>query len=165
MTFPEFYSIIFIMNKVLLIEDSKTLANILMLRIETELNFETVWADSYSAAEKVITKEGHDFFIALIDLNLPDAPEMAALNFALSKEIPSVVITANFDENIRDMCSEKMLIDFVLKEGPYSIDYMVSLIQRIYLNKSVKILVVDDSASARAYIGGLLQVHQYNVIA
>jgi DNA-binding response OmpR family regulator len=62
------------MDQVLLVEDNHLFASILSKRIEEELNFTVQLASSYSQAVKFIEEDKNDFFLSLLDLNLPDAP-------------------------------------------------------------------------------------------
>jgi len=151
------------MDKILLVEDSKSFAMLIINSIKTEINCEVYWAASYSEAKDLVECEG-DFFIGLLDLTLPDSSKGEILDLTLTANIPSIVFTGNFNEEMRKMCWEKMVIDYVLKEGPRNLDYIVSLIKRIQSNREVSVLVVDDSATSRQFIERLLLIHQYNVL-
>ncbi len=151
------------MDKILLVEDSKSFAMLIISSIKTEIDCEIHWAGSYSEAEELVEREGN-FFLGLLDLTLPDSSKGEILDLALAENIPSIVFTGNFNEEMRKMCWEKMVIDYVLKEGPSNLDYIVSLIKRIRANREVNVLVVDDSATSRKFIESLLLIHQYNVL-
>jgi diguanylate cyclase (GGDEF)-like protein len=152
------------MNKVILIEDSKSFAHFCITNIQSRLEFEIEWADSYWSAEEILKERSSEFFIGIVDLNLPDADEGEAVDLVQSKNIPVIVITARYSERLSRICWDKMVIDYVIKEGIHNIDYLASLITRVYKNRSITILVADDSPSIRQYISRLLKVHQYNVI-
>lgn len=151
------------MDKILLVEDSKSFAMLIINSIKTEINCEVHWVASYSEAKDLVEREG-DFFVGLLDLTLPDSSKGEILDLALTANIPSIVFTGNFNEEMRKMCWKKMVIDYVLKEGPRNLDYIVTLIKRIQSNREVSVLVVDDSATSRKYIERLLLIHQYNVL-
>ncbi len=85
------------------------------------------------------------------------------MDFVLSKNIPAIVFTGKFDDNIRNNILFRKIVDYVLKRDPHSLDYIISLIRRIKRNQSIKVLVADDSSIARKNICGLLKVHQYKV--
>lgn len=150
------------MEKILIVDDSDSFTGLLKNRIESELDFQVIRAASYLEAEGIINNNG-EFFVGVIDSDLPDAPEGKALDLAIANEIPSIVITGGFDEEVRKICWSKRVIDYILKEGPYSLEYIIALIRRISLNRSTKILVVDDSSAVRKYIRALLEIHRYNV--
>ncbi len=152
------------MKKVILIEDSRSFAELLIENIGDLVKFDIEWADSYRSAEKRLEEGSGDFFLGIVDLHLPDAEEGKAIDLVQSKNIPVVVMTSDYSERLSRMCWDRLVVDYVIKEGIHNIDYLASLIKRIYKNRSISILVADDSTSIRQYITQLLMVHQYNVI-
>lgn len=152
------------MVKVLVVEDSKLFGYLVKKKIEAELNFEAQWVRSYSEAVKLINENDAGFFMALLDLNLPDAPRGEIVDYVLSRGIPSIVFTGVLKDEVRDVIWSKKVIDYVIKESSQSIDYVVSLIRRVYRNSSVRVLVVDDSQTSRHYLCDLLKVHRYQVL-
>jgi len=73
-------------------------------------------------------------------------------------------LTGSFDEEKRETLLNKGIVDYVTKEGRYSYTYAVNLINRIYLNQQIKVLVVDDSATSRNFITDILQRHLFQVL-
>ena len=66
------------MNKILLIEDSMMISRALSANIRKELNVEV--DSAYTLADaKARLAESHEYFAALVDLTLPDAPDGEAL--------------------------------------------------------------------------------------
>ncbi len=99
----------------------------------------------------------------LLDLNLPDAQHGEIVDFVLGKDIPSIVFTAQFEEEIRAQMLNKKVIDYVLKDSPSTIGYLVSLVHRIKNNMHTKTLVVDDSKSSRKHLVDLLRLQKLQV--
>ncbi len=151
------------MSQILLVEDSDFFGTIVKKEIETKLNFEVVWVKTYSETLKLLNDNKKDFFIGLLDLNLPDAGDGEIVDMVISKNIPSIVFTGEFSDEVRDHIWSKRVIDYVLKEGPHNITYLISLIRNIFRNKKIKVLVVDDSKFSRKQICDLLTVHRYNL--
>ena len=56
------------------------------------------------------------------------------------------------------------MIDYVIKEDPSSLDYVVNLVGRLWRNRDIKALVVDDSSTARRYTVDLLRLYQFIVL-
>ncbi len=152
------------MQKVLLIEDSRTFATVIKKTIETDLHFPVDWVSTYADAVRNIETHATEYFIALIDLHLPDALKGEALDLVLTQKIPPIVLTGKFGDEIREYIWSKKVVDYVLKDNPQSVDYVVSLVRRIYQNASVKILVVEDSTFSRKHLTQLLRVYQYQVL-
>lgn len=90
------------MNKILLIEDSQMISRALSTNISKELDVEV--DSAYTLAEaKARLATNHDYFAALVDLTLPDAPDGEALDEVLQWHIPAIVMTASFsEENVKN---------------------------------------------------------------
>jgi diguanylate cyclase (GGDEF)-like protein len=67
------------------------------------------------------------------------------------------------DEN-REWILSKNVIDYVIKESIGDVDYLVGLIRRCYYNRSIKVLVVDDSTISRRVIRQLLERQLFIVL-
>lgn len=152
------------MTQILVVEDSKLFGYLVKKKIESELKFEAQWVRSYAEAVKLINENDDGFFMALLDLNLPDAPAGEIVDYVLSRGIPPIVFTGVLKNEVRDLIWSKKVIDYVVKESSQSIDYVVSLIRRVYRNTSVAVLVVDDSQTSRRYLCDLLKIHRYKVL-
>ncbi len=152
------------MKNILLVEDSRFFGKLVKNKIREKLGFHVVWVERYGKARELLKKESANFFVALLDLNLPDAPSGEIVDLVLSHKIPAIVFTATIDDNVRKKMWSKRIIDYVFKRNVEDIDYIMDLIHRIYKNLSVSILVVDDSRTSRMLITGLLRVHQYRVL-
>jgi diguanylate cyclase (GGDEF)-like protein len=149
------------MNKVLIVEDSQSLSALLKRKIESFLGYEVVQA--YTLKETLACIEKDEFFVALIDLTLPDAPNGEAVDPIVGKMIPSIILTGRYDENIREEMQNKPIVDYVLKNTIEDIDYAIKMINRIHLNRSVQVLVVEDSVVYRKNIVSLLEMRQLTV--
>ena len=123
------------MSRVLLVEDSKFFGELVRKEIKAKLGLEVTWAKTYSYAKKLLKSRNPDFFVGLLDLNLPDAPMGEIVDLVLSKKIPSIVFTGELDEDLRGHFWSKRIIDYVFKQGYHDINYIVSLVNRIYLNR------------------------------
>ena len=159
------------MSRILVVEDSTVFANLVKKEIEAKLGMAVVLAKSYAETQKLLTdfEEEHffsedNFFVAVLDLNLPDAPPGKIVDLVRSKSIPAIVFTAEFENKTREMIWAKDIVDYVYKRGKQDVQYLVSLIKRIHSNRSIKILVADDSRTFRTKICNLLELHQYTVI-
>lgn len=153
------------MEKVLIVEDSKVFARILIRKIEDELFFDACWASNFEEARYLLEEnpDNNTFFVALLDLHLPDAADGRIVDYVISKGIPSIVFTGDVESEVRDRIWAKKVVDYVSKESPDSLDYLCSLVRRISLNKFVNILVVDDSSTVRNHLVRLLSAHEFIV--
>ncbi len=152
------------MAKILLVEDSTIIAPLILEKVEKELHHTVFWVESFAEAEELIENENHEFLMALIGLYLPDAPNGEIVDYVRDKEIPTLVFTGEFNEKIREKIWAKGIVDYIIKRGTHNLSYIVSIIQRIERNPSIKVLVVDDTKAHRDDLVALLEIHQYTVI-
>lgn len=152
------------MRKILVVEDSQFFASVVRKCIENLLGFEVVCAATYADAVKVLDNQLDQIFLALLDLNLPDAPDGEIVDYVVDRRIPVIVLTALFSEILRDSILSKDVIDYILKDSPSCLDHVVELIGRIHRNCTIKILVVDDSKTSRWQMSYLLGLHRFIVL-
>lgn len=151
------------MEKILLVEDSQLFSEVLRTKIVQELGFEVDCAADFATAQELIAGNP-GYLIALLDLGLPDAPTGAAVDLARDHNIPAVVFTGEISDDVQEFIWTKRVVDYVLKEGPHSVEYILALVSRIARNRETKVLIVDDSYVARQHLRNLLEVHLYQVI-
>lgn len=150
--------------KVLLVEDSRTYALALSRRLETELQLPIVVCQSLNELHEVVTEDRAAFTLAVVDLNLPDAPRGEAIDFTVQRRIPTIVHTASFDIETRNRIMERDVIDYVPKDSAYTLETVVATARRALCNRQIRILVVDDTAATRKLLTHMLKVQQYQVI-
>lgn len=150
-------------NALLIVEDSPIVAKILLHIAKQELHFVIKLAKTFAEARDVCDQHGQDIFAALVDLNLPDAPDGEVVDYTLEKKIPTVVLTGSIDNVRREKLLSKGIVDYVTKEGKYSYQYAVKAIQRLEKNQNIKVLVVEDSTTMRKHIVNLLSRHQFEI--
>ena len=148
---------------ILVVEDSQMFSRILKRSIETVEHFKVVIAESFAELKVILSENKYQFFAGLLDVNLPDAPNGEVIDYVLEHDITSVVFTGKLDENFRKKIYTRGIVDYVLKEGPSNVEYMVSLLKQLDRNRNLNVLIVDDSSSARSYIKHLLLIYQFNV--
>ena len=151
------------MNRILIVEDNKTLAKLIAKKISDSLEYEVDIAFSLSEAKLFLHK--YEYFITLLDMNLPDAPNGEIVDYVLSKEQHVIVLSGNIDKDFRKQMLNKNIIDYVNKRGVNDIKYIIQSIQRLEKNKEHKILLVDDSMVIRKQMKTLLENMYFKVIA
>ena len=151
------------MKKVLVVESSSFFGTVIKNRIQNGPNFDVIWARNLSETLKELNNPDNNFFAAVLDLDLPDAQQGEVLDKVIVKDIPAIVFTGNVSEQIREFVWSKKVVDYILKDDPNSIDYLIATLKRINKNSDTKILVVDDSPLFRKSISDLLKNHKYTV--
>ncbi len=152
------------MQKVLVVEDSPMVIKVLRHVLSGSELFQCDYAASLEAARALVEAAATPYFAALVDLNLPDAPDGEVVDYSLGLGIPTVVLTASFDAEKRQKLLAKGIVDYVTKEGKFSYDYAFGVLERLVKNQAIKVLVVDDSDTARNFVASLLRLHLYQVL-
>lgn len=151
-------------ERILVVEDNKGLAKLVAKKMEKEIDVEVVLAHSMAEAQAEIERNP-EFFLALLDLNLPDAPDGEIVDFMLDKNILSIVLTGNMDENTKKLFMHKDIIDYLVKDNINSVNYIIYAIDRLNKNRKTKVMVVDDSTPIRNEIKRILMYQQFEVFA
>jgi len=150
-------------EKILIVEDNKALSKLIVKKMESNLDFDIETAYSFEEAQNLVEKSS-DYFVALLDLNLPDAPDGEVVDMILSHKIPSIILTGSMDKDVREKILKKDVIDYVYKGNIDDVNYIFTLIERLHKNRDIKVMVVDDSIATRAQIKSLLQHQMFKVI-
>lgn len=150
-------------DRILIVEDNKTLAKLLCKKLEMSLDVEVDVA--YTLLEAKLFIKRYSYFLTLLDINLPDAPNGEVVDYVLSKEVPVIVLSANIDKTFRQNILKKNIIDYVNKGGMNDISYIIHTIQRLQKNRLHKVLVVDDSVVFRKQVSSMLRNLFFDVIS
>ncbi len=151
-------------NKVLIVEDSAVILKILKHLAKQDLILEPVFATSMEEAQALYQKHKDELFAGIIDLALPDAPNGEMVDFLLAEKFPVVVLTGSYNEERREALVKQGVVDYVVKESRYSYRYAINMLNRLYKNQQIKVLVVEDSKQYRKHIVRLLTAHKYQVL-
>jgi len=152
------------METVLIVEDTSFFGLMITDKLKAETTFESVWVRSMSEAVAVLNESGGNFFAAILDFNLPDAPCGEIIDEVTARHIPVIVFTSDLSEEVREMVWSKNVADYALKDDSQSLDYIISVLNRIRKNADIKVLAVDDSMLFRKILTDLLNIHRYNVL-
>ena len=143
-------------DTLLIVEDSFVQAKIIRKQFEVLTDFTILLASNLAEAEAQITAHKEELFAAVVDLNLPDAPNGEAVDLCRKHGCASIVLTASFDESLRQQFLEKRVADYFLKGSIDDIEPLTVSVQRLHTNRSVKALVVDDSGTQRHLVKNML---------
>jgi diguanylate cyclase (GGDEF)-like protein len=147
------------MGKILVVEDSETLLKYECLRLsetfpDVILNTATTLKE---AKEHLINNNPEDYYVALLDLNLPDAPNGEIVDMVSRYGIPIIVFTGTYDESLRRRILSKKILDYIVKSNSTNFDFALQLVKFIVNNRSSSILIVEDSTTQRVMLKGILQ--------
>jgi len=150
-------------EKILIVEDNKALSKLIVKKMNASLDFDIVAVYSFAEAKALVEKD-NDFFVALLDLNLPDAPDGEVVDMVLEYKIPSIILTGSMDKETRESILKKNVIDYVVKGNIDDVNYIFTLIERLHKNRGIKVLIVDDSIAQRAQLKELLKHQMFTVM-
>lgn len=150
-------------TKVIVIEDSQSLNDLLSQSIYSQLGIKVDSAKSLDEAIDLIILNKDSYIAALVDLNLPDAPNGEIVDAVISFGVRPIILTATISDDIHDEMLDKPIIDYVIKRNINEIQYVIDMVKRLNENFDRKVLVVDDSKTSRALIKSLLERHYFNV--
>ena len=150
-------------QRILLVENSRAFTTMLREAIEQQLELPVSVASSLAEAGELLNREG-GWFLVLTGLVLADGDRDQVVQYFVERGLPTIVVSGVYDEDLRKRVLQKDIIDYVLKNTPGSMDYLVWLVQRLDRNRRIAALVVDDSPSARGYAASLLELYGYQAV-
>lgn len=150
------------MQKLLIIEDSPLIQKVIKHIATTELKCQYDMVSTMAETVSLIDK--NNYFLALADLSLPDAPHGEVVDLLLAANISTIVLTASMNDVKRQKMLDKGVLDYIYKENRDSYLSAVKLANQIMLNKNSTVLVADDSKTLRNYICTYLRKLLYTVI-
>ena len=152
------------MAKILIVENSKAIAQLVASNIANKLDdIDLTIVNSLEKAQSAMQAE-RDWLVAVVCLNLPDAPNGEIVDAVQSHDIPVIVLTGTMSPEVRQTMLQKQVIDYVVKSNNNEIAYVANLVKRIAINKHVTILIVDDNRTEREFLRRLLEIQEFIVL-
>jgi len=150
------------MSKLLIIEDSVMMQKVIKHVATIELDCMFDIAASKEEANRLISC--NDYYLALADLNLPDAPNGEVVDTLLDAGIATIVLTASLDDVKKQAMLDKGVLDYIFKENRDSYFHALKLANQIHTNKEVTVLLADDSSMLRQHIRKQLEKMLFKVV-
>lgn len=152
------------MKKILVVEDNKMMGVLVSKRLQQDGQYDVTWLQTKEAAVNLLQAGKDNFFAALLDYRLPDAPKGEIVKEVVERGIPAIVFSGLMDEEVREHVWSYKVVAYVLKEDAHSLNYIITLLKNLQHNKHVKTLVVDDSKFFVRFFVNLLKVQQYQTL-
>ena len=144
------------MTQILLVDDDKFVLKVLSKLIKEKIEIETVLVMNFEELEKALKE--NTYLLSICDYHLPDAEHGEAIDFLIKNKVPTIVLTASYDEKLREEILEKGVIDYLVKGIPNITDHIIYAVSRALRNRKIKILIVDDSQADRALMKKILKI-------
>jgi diguanylate cyclase (GGDEF)-like protein len=152
------------MKKVLIVDDSKTILTLLEIELKKIADADLYFAEDYKSAVKLIRMHRGSFHAAILDLNLPDAPNGEVVKLANQNNIPAIVLSGTLNEDLKASIMKKDIIDFILKSDTSSVKFAVKSLHRILQNYDTQVLIVDDSKTYRHTLRESMEKIHLNIL-
>ncbi|WP_026187546.1 diguanylate cyclase [Ensifer sp. BR816] len=152
-------------KRLLLVEDSRMFAAALKHGLELTHGINVAHCASLAAVKAELAAAAQwAFSLAVLDLNLPDAPNCEALDFILANNVPAIVFTAAFNDRTRDQILKRGVADCIVKNEPESIERLIAAVDRVLTKGRTTALLVDSCAASRQELAGILRGGLFAVI-
>jgi len=151
-------------TRVLVVEDSKFFSHLVYKAVNERIGADVTTTFTFVETRDAVERATQPFNLALVDIDLPDAHNGEVVDWLAMHNIPCVVFTGMFSEDLRERLLSHKVIDYVLKDTPSSLDYLLNLVERLHRNRDCTILIVDDSKHFRKYLTDLLTSYQFQVL-
>ncbi len=147
------------MKKILIVQSRKCLSRTLVSQITSVIGLDVDVAETLHEAEILIQE--NSYILMLVDFDVQEDKEIET--FLSKVQLPAFIMIEQESEAVKLKFNRALVIDYVAKESPEVVTYLVKSIHRIYKNRSTKVMVVDDSDSDRAYMVKMAKNQLYQV--
>jgi diguanylate cyclase (GGDEF)-like protein len=148
------------MQRVLIVDDSKTIEARLANAIKNKIGCEIIQAPNRQLCFERLNKY-KTFDMAFLDLGLPDAPNGEVVDLVSKYDIPIVILTASQGKVDDKLTQTKGVIDYIVKDRAYAIEQATIVARRFMNNKNFRVLIVDDSKTFAYKIASIC--NRYNL--
>jgi diguanylate cyclase (GGDEF)-like protein len=150
-------------STILLVEDQITVAQVIASTLHQRLGCKVLIATTLAQVREILERKDLTFFAAVSDLHLPDAQGGEVIDFLIQAKLPVIAVSGNFDEEIHEELIRKGVVDYVLKGSINAYEYVAGLLERLYRNRNIRVLVVDDLESSREVLKAMLETQLLQV--
>ncbi|QOG12734.1 response regulator [Arcobacter sp. FWKO B] len=149
-------------KKILIIEDSKSINNILLTHFQS-VNFKGYQAFNLKDAKELLEKEEFDYCV--LDVHLPDGNGYEVLEILNKKDIKIFILTTEKDNQLKELSYKKGVIDFIIKDKDFfsKVKQLIQEIQQLEDNKNYSVLVIEDSFVVQQQLKDLLENRNFKV--
>ncbi len=144
-------------NRLLVVDDARSVLLSVQAALIEASNLSVDTAASLAEVRQLVDTNAGRYAAAVVDLNLPDAPDGEAVDYVLMQGIPVIVLTGNLNAEVRSAITKRPIVDYVIKQGLNAINVVCRDIVRLQRNLGRKVLIVDDNDAFMDYLTQLLQ--------
>ncbi|MDJ1636098.1 response regulator [Agrobacterium rhizogenes] len=149
--------------RILLAEDSNVFTSMISTKLKELLDINIEICRNFEELQLAYDKSSEPIRLAISNINLPGAEKGEALEYLIDLSIPTIAFTGTFLAGMRDELIAKDVVDYILKDNVFAVDLLVESICRFLTNHRHHVLIVDDSATARALLSSRLKRYNFRV--
>jgi len=150
---------------ILIVDDDPIIISLLRDKLLLKMkNLNILSAISYKEAVKHILDKTQDIDVSILDLNLPEVASGAIVEYAMKKNIPTLVLTASINDDLKNILLQNQILDYIIKGGKRGIDHAVDSAIRVLKNQGKHILIVDDSSVQLSKTVSILERMKFKIV-
>jgi diguanylate cyclase (GGDEF)-like protein len=150
---------------ILIVDQDPKIITLLQYKLLSKIpDLNILSALSYKEAVKHILDKEEMIDIAIMDLNLAGVASGAIVEYAMNKDLPTIVLTDKVVENFRDILTQNKILDYIIKGGKRGLEHAVESATRLLKNQGKHILVVDDSNTQLQVAAAILERMKFKVV-
>lgn len=152
------------MKQILLVEDSTMFGRVIKKRLESTFDFAVFWVKNLKETLNLLEQPESNFSMALLGMNLTDAPHGEVVKEVAKRGIPTMVLASDITSEVRELIWSEKIADYIIKDATNSVDNIVAAMERLFANEKRMILVADSNEVDRTTLTELLYTQKYRVV-
>lgn len=149
--------------RIILGEDSNVFTQMISQRLRELMGVDIEICRTFEDMQMANELNDEPVVLAISNINLPGAENGEALEYMIDCNIPTIVFTGTFHDEIREKLLAKDIVDYILKDNVFAVDMLAESVYRFLTNHRHHVLIVDDSATARALLSSRLKRYNFRV--
>lgn len=149
--------------RIILGEDSNVFTQMISQRLRELMGVDVEICRTFEDMQMANELSDEPVTLAISNINLPGAENGEALEYLIDCNIPTIVFTGTFHDEIREKLLAKDIVDYILKDNIFAVEMLAESVYRFLTNHHHHVLIVDDSATARALLSSRLKRYNFRV--
>ncbi|MCO6178644.1 MULTISPECIES: response regulator [Ciceribacter] len=149
--------------RIIVAEDSNVFTSMIRTRLKELFNIDVEICRSFEDLQAANELSDEPVTLAISNINLPGAEKGEALEYLIDLNIPTIIFTGTFQEQLREKLLAKDIVDYILKDNIFAVEMLAESVCRFLTNHRHHVLVVDDSPTARALLSSRLKRYNFRV--
>lgn len=150
-------------TRIVVAEDSNVYTSMISKRLDELFGIKPIICKSFEDLQLAYDKSVEPITLAISNINLPGAENGEALDYLVDLSVPTIVFTGTLQGQLRDQILAREVVDYVLKDNVFAVEMLAEAVCRFLTNQRHHVLIVDDSATARALLSSRLRRYNFRV--